>query len=162
MDENELVTDPPGDRSGRAPAITPRQHVPRPGGLAWGDVLVSSLVMLMIAVPTMALEEDWHGHPMLESTHLWIVPGCLVAAAFIFGGALAGHRRPSAATKHATLAASLAVLALLGAALARRLWIAHEGVPGGVVRLWCLAVGTALVLSATGSVLGRRLNNDRG
>jgi peptidoglycan/LPS O-acetylase OafA/YrhL len=106
----------------------------------------------------MAVEEDWHGRPMIdEPTHLWIIATCLVAAAFLVGGVVAGHRRPSAAPEHATAAASLAVAVLLVAAILRRLWLAHEGVPVGVVGLWCLGVAAALFLSAAGSLLGRRL-----
>jgi hypothetical protein len=44
-----------------------------------------------------------------EPTHLWIIATCLVAAAFLVGGVVARHSRPSAAPEHATAAASLAV-----------------------------------------------------
>jgi hypothetical protein len=113
--------------------------------------------MLVISVPTMVVEEDWHGHPMIEQpNHLWVIAACLVAAAFLIGGAVAGHRRPSAAIRNATVAASLAVLVLLVGALIRRLMVVHEGVPGRVVQFWCMGVVTALVLSALGSLFGRR------
>jgi len=134
----------------------------RRSGLSWADIGMSALLILVISVPTMAVEEDWHGRPMIdEPTHLWIIATCLVAAAFLVGGAVAGHRRPSAAPEHATAAASLAVAVLLLAAILRRLWLAHEGVPIGVVELWCLGVVAALFLSAAGSLLGRRLITDR-
>ncbi len=131
------------------------------GGLGWADIGMSALVMLVISVPTMAVEEDWHGRPMIdEPTHLWIIATCLVAAAFLIGGAVAGHRRPSAAPEHATAAASLAVAVLLVAAILRRLWLAHEGVSVDVAGLWCLGVVVALCLSAAGSLLGRRATTD--
>jgi len=134
----------------------------RRSGLSWADIGISALLILVISVPTMAVEEDWHGRPMIdEPTHLWIIATCLVAAAFLVGGAVAGHRRPSAAPEHATAAASLAIAVLLAAAILRRLWLAHEGVPVGVVGLWCLGVVTALFLSAAGSLLGRWLITDR-
>ncbi|HKH88988.1 MAG TPA: hypothetical protein VKA05_09190 [Acidimicrobiales bacterium] len=141
------------ESSGLPPAARRR----RPA-FAWVDVRRSALWMLAISVPTMAVEEDWHGHPMIDdSTHLWLVAAGLVVVAFLVGGILAGYRRPSAATMHATAAAALAVSVLLLAALARRLWLAHEGVPGAVAQLWCYAVGAAFVLSVAGSRLGRRL-----
>jgi drug/metabolite transporter (DMT)-like permease len=146
---DELSRDAP--RSGR-----------RRSGLSWADIGMSALLILVISVPTMAVEEDWHGRPMIdEPTHLWIVATCLVAAAFLAGGVVAGHRRPSAAPEHATAAASLAVAVLLLAAILRRLWLAHEGVPIGVAELWCLGVVAALFLSAAGSLVGRRLTTDR-
>jgi drug/metabolite transporter (DMT)-like permease len=153
MNEEELSDESSRDehRSGR-----------RRKGLGWVDIGMSALLILVISVPTMAVEEDWHGRPMIdEPTHLWIVATCLVAAAFLAGGVVAGHRRPSAAPEHATAAASLAVAVLLVAAILRRLWLAHEGVPIGVVELWCLGVVAALFLSAAGSLLGRRLVTDR-
>jgi peptidoglycan/LPS O-acetylase OafA/YrhL len=117
--------------------------------------------MLVISVPTLAVEEDWHGHPMIDQpTHLWIIAVCMVAAAFLLGGAIAGLRRPLAALRHATVAASLAAAVLLVAAVLRRLWLSHEGVSGSVARLWCLGVAVALILSAAGSLLGRRLTID--
>jgi peptidoglycan/LPS O-acetylase OafA/YrhL len=152
MNEEELSDESSRDehRSGRCR-----------GGLGWADIGMSALVILVISVPTMVVEEDWHGRPMIdEPTHLWIIATCLVATAFLVGGVVAGHRRPSAAPEHATAAASLAVTVLLVAAILRRLCLAHEGVPVGVVGLWCLGVVAAIFLSAAGSVLGRRLTAD--
>ena len=95
-------------------------------GLHWPDVFLSALLMLAVAVPTMAVEEDWHGRPMIDQgTPLAAVAGCLVAAAFLAGS--------------------------------RRLWFAHEGVPGAVAWLWCLGVVAVLLLAAAGSLVGRRL-----
>jgi len=153
MNEEELCDESPRDehRSGR-----------RRSALGWADIGMSALLILVISVPTMAVEEDWHGRPMIdEPTHLWIIAACLVAAAFLVGGVVAGHRRPSAAPGHATAAASLAVAVMLVAAILRRLWLAHKGVPIGVAGLWCLGVVAGLFLSAAGSLLGRRLMTDR-
>jgi hypothetical protein len=129
-----------------------------PLGLAWVVVAVSALLMLIVAVPTLAVEEDWHGRPMLEQPHhLWIAAAFLVVAAFVLGGAVAGYRRPSAAAAHASAAAGVAVGVLLVAAVSRRLLVAHNGVPQAVVQLWFLGVVAAVLLSAAGSQLGRRL-----
>ena len=133
----------------------------RISGLGWADIGVSAFLILAISVPTLAVEEDWHGRPMIdEPSHLWIIAACLVAAAFLVGGVVAGHRRPSAAYEHATVAACLAVGVLFVGALLRRLWLVHEGVSFGVARLWCLGTVTALFLSAAGSLLGRRFRTD--
>jgi len=132
-----------------------------PGSFGWADVALSALLTLVVSVPTMAIEESWHGHPMIdEPTHLWIIAACLVAAAFLAGGVFAGHRRPVAAPKHATAAAGLAAAVLVVADVLRRLWLAHKGVPVGVVELWLLGVVGAFLLSAAGSLLGRRLATD--
>ena len=110
----------------------------------------------------MIVEEDWHGHPMIdEGTHLWILPAVLVALAFVLGGALAGFHSPRTAVPHALLAASLALAILLLCAVLRRLWVAHEGVPMPVVHLWILGVIGALGLGLIGSLVGRGLAEDR-
>src|ERR1035438_8793594 len=102
-------------------------------GLGWADIGMSALVILVVSVPTMAVEEDWHGRPMIdEPTHLWIIATCLVAAAFLVGGGVGGRRRRAAPPDPPRPAASLAVAVLLVAAILRRFWLAHEGVPVGV------------------------------
>jgi hypothetical protein len=112
------------------------------------------MLMLVVSVPTMVIEEDWHGHPMIdEPTHLWMIAACLVAAAFLAGGAVAGIRRPANALQCAVAAGGGSSVVLIVAGLCRRLWVAHEGVPGAVVRLWFFGVLTALILSATGALM---------
>lgn len=133
-----------------------------PRGMKWAEVALPTCLVLAVSIPAMVLEEDWHGRPMIEqATHLWILPAFLVASAFLFGGARAGFRCPSTAVAHAFAAASFALVILLLGAEFRRLWIVHEGVPIAVVRLWCLGVIGALMLSLIGSLLGRRLATDR-
>ena len=86
--------------------------------------------MLVVAIPAMIVEENWHGQPMIdEGTYLWLLPAFLVASAFLFGGALAGFRCRSTAVAHAGAAASLAVAVLVLGALFRRIGVVHEGVP---------------------------------
>jgi hypothetical protein len=127
------------------------------GRLSWADVAVSAVLVLVIAVPTMIIEEDWHGHPMIEQPgHLWIIPASIVTVAFLFGGTVAGYRSPSTAVLNATLAASIAVVVLLLGAGARRVWVVHS-MSIAVGRLWCLGVAAALVLSVAGSLFGRLL-----
>jgi hypothetical protein len=146
-------TEPNATSSGSAPG-RPRERF----AIRWADVGLSAVLVLTVAVPTLAVEEDWHGRPMIDqATHLWLVAVCLVVGAFLIGGALAGYRRPSAAVLHATTAALVAVVVLLLADVARRLWIVHEGVSLDVAHLWFFGVVGALVISAAGSQLGRRL-----
>jgi hypothetical protein len=126
--------------------------------IPWAGVIVPVLIELVISVPTLAIEETWHGRPMIDQrSALWIVPACLVAVAFLVGGALAGYgqRSATAGAERATLAASLAAAVLLAADVIRRLLLAHENVPSAVARLWYLGAGAALVISAVGSQLGR-------
>jgi hypothetical protein len=118
-------------------------------------------VVLVIAIPTMVVEENWHGRPMIDGGHLWILPALLVASAFLFGGALAGFRSVSTPVSHAAAAAGFAVAVLLLGAVIRRLGVVHEGVPDDVVHLWILGAVGALVLSVIGSLLGRRLGGRR-
>jgi hypothetical protein len=135
-----------------------RVRSPQQRRLSWLDVSSSALLVLVVTVPTMAVEEDWHGHPMIDQpSHLWLAAAILVLAAFVAGGLMAGYRRPTAAGIHATVAAAIAVAVLLVGAFARRHWLVHEGLPGAVVRLWCLGGLTAIVVSAAGSQVGRRL-----
>jgi hypothetical protein len=124
----------------------------------WADIAGSALLVLAVSVPTMIIEEDWHGRPMIDQpTHLWILAGCLVAASFFAGGAIVAFRRPSAPTRYAAATGILAVLVLLTGGLFRRLWMVHERVPIDVQHLWLLGVIAAVALSLAGSVLGRQL-----
>ena len=130
---------------------------PQPRRLSWLDASSSALVVLVVTVPTMVVEEDWHGRPMIDQpSHLWLAAAVLVLAAFVAGGVMAGYRRPAAAGTHATVAAAIAVAVLLLGAFARRHWLVHEGLPTAVVRLWCFGGLAAILVSAAGSQLGRR------
>lgn len=133
-----------------------------PRGTKWAEIALPTCLVLIVSIPVMIIEEDWHGHPMIEqASHLWILPAFLVASAFLLGGALAGFRSPSAAVAHAVPAASFALVILLLGAVVRRFWVVHEGVPNAVVLLWCLGIIGALMLSLIGSLLGRRLATDK-
>jgi hypothetical protein len=130
----------------------------RSRGGRWTDIGLSTCLVLAVSVPTMALEEDWNGRPMIDETnHLWIIAAFLVAAAFLVGGAMAGYRRPAAAATDSAAAAGIAVAVLLMGAVSRRLWMTHQDVPFAVARLWCLGVVASLLLSSAGAMLGRRL-----
>jgi hypothetical protein len=124
----------------------------------WADIVGSALLVLAISVPTMIIEEDWHGRPMIDqSTHLWMIAGCVVAAAFFIGGAIVAFRRPSAPTSYAAATGALAVAVLLIGGLCRRLWLVHENVSVEVRHLWLFGVITAVAMSLAGSLVGRQL-----
>ena len=134
----------------------------QPRGTKWAEIAFLTCLVLLVSIPVMVVEEDWHGHPMIdEGTHLWILPAILVASAFLFGGVLSGCRYPSTAVPHALASASFALVILLLGAVFRRFWVVHEGPQIAVVFLWCLGVMGALMLSLIGSLLGRRLGTDR-
>jgi hypothetical protein len=118
--------------------------------------------VLVVSIPALVVEENWHGRPMLEQGYIWLLPAFLVALAFLLGGALAGFCSRSTAVAHAGAAAGFAVAILVLGALYRRLSVVHESVPNGVVALWTLGALAALVLSVVGSLLGRRLAAERG
>jgi len=137
-----------------------RNRLPR--GAKWAKIALPTCLVLIVSIPVMVVEEDWHGRPMIdEGTHLWLLPAFVVASAFLFGGALAGFRSPSTAVAHAVPAASFALAILLLGAVLRRFWVVHEGVPIAVVYLWCLGIIGSLMLSLIGSLLGRRLAINR-
>jgi predicted permease len=129
----------------------------------WADIAGSVLLVLAVSIPTMVIEEDWHGRPMIDQgTHLWILAACLVAGAFFAGGAIVAFRRPSDPTGYAAVTGVLAVAVLLVGALYRRFWVAHEVISIPVQCLWLAGVVAAVVLSLAGSLLGRRLTRSTG
>jgi hypothetical protein len=124
----------------------------------WADIAGSVFLVLAVSVPTMIIEEDWHGRPMIDQpTHLWIVAACVVAGAFFAGGAIVALRRPYAPTRYAAATAVLAVVVLLIGGLCRRIWVVHENVPIPVQQLWVLGVVAAVTMCLAGSLLGRQL-----
>jgi len=128
----------------------------------WADIAGSALLVLAVSIPTMVIEEDWHGRPMIEQgIHLWLPVACLVAGAFFAGGAIVAFRRPSAPTRYAAATGVLAVAILLGGALFRRFWVVHEDIPTPVQYLWFAGIVAAVVLSLAGSLLGRRLAREQ-
>lgn len=140
--------------SGASELVRPRRDI----RLGWADIGLSAFLMLVVAVPTLTIEEDWHGRPMIDQpTHLWLVAALLVTGAFLVGGAFAGYRRPHVAVVHATTATAVSVAVLLLGAVVRRYWVAHETLPHAVVRLWVFGVLVCLVLGAVDSQIGSRL-----
>jgi hypothetical protein len=128
--------------------------------LGWAHIVGSAFLVLAVSVPTMIVEEDWHGRPMIDQpTHLWILAACVVAASFFAGGAIVAFRRPSAPTRYAAATGILAVLVLLIGGLYRRRRVVHEQIPREVQHLWLLGVIAAVALSVAGSLFGRLLTH---
>lgn len=119
---------------------------------------MSSSLILAVSIPTMVVEEDWHGHPMIDQpTHLWVIAAGLVVIAFLFGGAMTGYRRPTSSALYAMISACVSVTILLGSAIFRRLFLVHSGAPKAVLLLWCAGAIAAILTSAVGSLIGRSL-----
>ena len=133
------------------------------GGSGWSDVTLCALLVLAVAVPTMAIEEDWHGSPMIDQpSHLWIVAAALVAGAFLVGRGTG--RAPASLGQRLRTPPRRPPWPLpcsSGRPTLRRLWFVHEGVPE--------RCGPAVVLRGVrgpgaqcGGVAARSLAHDRG
>ncbi|MFZ0173101.1 MAG: hypothetical protein WAL04_15570 [Acidimicrobiales bacterium] len=127
-------------------------------GLGWVDICWSAFLVLLVSFPTMTVEEDWHGSPMIDQPgHLWIAAAVLVSLAFLAGGALIGYRRPYDAARHGAAVGAVSVAVLLVGALARRYVLEHGYLPHAVVALWGIGTVGSLALCVMGSQIGRRL-----
>ena len=134
---------------------TPRQA---PSQFDWKGLAYGLLLTLIVAVPTLILEEDWHGKPMIDQgNHLWLIPATIVGAAFLGGGALIGRRkvRLADAVVQASVVGAAAIACLLIGAVVRRAGLG-QNFPLAVVRLWVLASIAAVVLAAVGGALAVR------
>ena len=118
--------------------------------------LVGLALTLVVAIPTMAVEEDWHGRPMIDQPNAgWAVPMVIVALAFAAGGALAARleRRVTGAVAQGAVVGLAAVAVLLAADAVRRA-AGHETLPAGVVHLWIAAAAGSAFLAVAGAVIG--------
>lgn len=119
---------------------------------------MSSSLILAVAVPTLVVEEDWHGRPMIDQpTHLWVIAAALVVIAFLFGGVMTGYRRRTSPALYALISGCLSVTILLGSAIFRRLFLIHDGAPKAVLLLWCVGGIAAILTTVLGSLIGRGL-----
>jgi hypothetical protein len=115
-------------------------------------IALAAAITLSIAVPTLTIEEFWHGRPMIDQSALWAVPAILASAAFIVGGAFAGwwaRDHTGAGLSSGAIAAGFLVVA----DVTRRLLITHQGLVWPVDRLWIIAGCGAVVLSTLGGLL---------
>ncbi|MGH9043951.1 MAG: hypothetical protein ACRDVP_03785 [Acidimicrobiales bacterium] len=134
----------------RAPVGASWQRMAGPGALVQGLIAI-----LVIAAPTLAVEEDWHGRPMIDqSGHLWVVPTIIVAAAFCIGGAIGSRKARGLGVSllHGVVVGIISAGLLVGADVARRA-IVHESFSPGVNRLWLQAAALSIVVAALGAGL---------
>lgn len=118
----------------------------------WARAAIGLAVTLVISVPTLALEESWHGTPLIDQPHhKWVVPAVVVAVAFVIGGVIAASRRLwwLDGSLHG-LAVGVAAAAILLVADAIRRHGLHKASNPGVVRLWVVAAIAACLLGAIG------------
>ncbi|MGH9007177.1 MAG: hypothetical protein ACRDV6_05605 [Acidimicrobiales bacterium] len=127
-----------------------------PRALRWIAMVQGLVVTFAIAAPTLVIEEDWHGRPMIDQPgHLWVVPTFVVAAAFTIGGLLCARRTTESSRAlveglglGATVAGTFLVIDVVRRA-AR-----HQALSQGVFRLWVEAALLSVVLASLGAAMG--------
>jgi hypothetical protein len=110
------------------------------------------LVALVVSVPTLTIEEDWHGRPMIDQPgHLWIVAAVVAALGFVLGGAV-GARRSTVLWRAVSVGAIVgaAVSAVLLLADVVRRSVSHQALSSAVVRLWVGAALISIVIASLG------------
>jgi hypothetical protein len=126
-------------------------------------MLAGFVVTLVIAVPTLVLEEDWHGRPMIDQPgHLWVVPTIVAAAAFALGGLIGtrGQIELWRALWYGLLIGAAAAGVLLLADVARRA-LRDQAVSVPVLRLWVEASLLSVVMSSLGGAVSYLLATKR-
>ena len=112
-----------------------------------------TLVVLLVSMPTMAVEEFWGGRPMIDQAGKgWAIPTVIVLSAFFVGG-LATYRRHRSSPLAGLHVGARASLILVVAAIVRRLAITHQGIPLAVAGLWLAAVIVASTTAGLGGLL---------
>jgi hypothetical protein len=121
------------------------------------------LFTFLIAGPASMWESLWRGRPMIDQPgSLWIAPTVIVIATFLVGGAIAGRLcpRPMGAVFHGLALAMPVAVVLILVDVARRL-IIHDPLYVPVIDLWIDAVVAAIILAATGALIGRGIHRRR-
>jgi hypothetical protein len=135
------------------PAPPPGPAATRPARrFDWIRVAIGLIVTLVVSVPTLAIEEDWHGQPLIDqSDHKWVLPAIVVAVAFVIGGMIAASRRRwwLDGALHGLAVGVVATAVLLAADAVRRHGL-HKAANPGVFKLWVVAGIAASALGAIG------------
>jgi hypothetical protein len=119
-------------------------------------MLQGLVVTLVVTAPTLVIEENWHGRPMIDQPgHLWVVPTLVVAGGFALGGAVCARRTTELwrALLHALGLGTVVAGALLIADIVRRA-MHHQSLSAGVLRLWVEATLLSMVLASLGGAAG--------
>ena len=118
-------------------------------------MLIGVVGTLVVAAPTLVIEEDWHGRPMIDQPgHLWIIPAVVVAAAFAAGGAFGtrGVVELWRALWQGLLVGVASAGVLLLADVVRRA-MRDQSTSSGVFRLWIEAALLSAVISSLGGAI---------
>jgi hypothetical protein len=121
----------------------------------WSAMLQGLVLLLAVAAPTLILEENWHGRPMIdEPGHLWVLPTLVVVAAFAAGGAV-GARRAGQLWKallQGLILGTLGAGTLLAADLIRRAMV-HRALSGDLTLLWVESALLSVVIASLGGAI---------
>jgi len=121
-------------------------------------MLQGLVLILAVASPTLILEENWHGRPMIDQPgHLWVLPTLVVATAFAVGGGVGARRAAQLwrALLQGLILGTLGAGTLLGADVVRRAMV-HRAVSEGVFRLWVEAALLSVVIASLGGAISYR------
>jgi hypothetical protein len=119
-------------------------------------MLQGLVVTLVVTAPTLVIEENWHGRPMIDQPgHLWLLPTLVVAAGFALGGAVCARRTTELwrALFLGIIVGTVAAGALVVADVIRRA-MHHQVLKAGVPRLWIEAALLSIVLASLGGAMG--------
>jgi hypothetical protein len=134
-----------------APPIAPPPPT-RLRRIDWLRTLLGLVFTLVVSVPTLAIEEDWHGRPLIDQPHhKWVLPAIVVAAALVIGGAIAASRLRwwLEGALHGAVVGAVSSGLLVVADVIRRHEL-HKFANPGVTRLWVVAAVAATILGAIG------------
>jgi len=134
------------------PATTSQAAAPRTRRFDWARATIGLVVILVVSVPTLAVEENWHGTPLIDQPdHKWVLPAIVVAAAFVVGGLIAASRRRwwLDGALHGLLVGAVASAVLLAADAVRRHGL-HKTANPAVFKLWVVAAIASCALGAIG------------
>ena len=126
------------------------------GRARWSATLQGLVLTLGVAAPTLVLEENWRGRPMIDQPgHGWVLPTLVVATAFAVGGAVGARRPPScgglALLQGLTLGTAAAGTLLVADVVRRAL--EDRALSEGVLRLWIEAALLSIVIASLGGAI---------
>jgi hypothetical protein len=118
----------------------------------WSPMLQALVLTFGLATPTLIVEENWHGQPMIDQPgHLWVLPTLVVAAAFALGGSISARRATQMwkAMVQGIILGTVVAGTLLTGDVVRRAMV-HRTISEGVLRLWVEAAVLSVVIASLG------------